>query len=820
MHKRYIKRRISRLGVLLLFVIASVGASFAGLDKPANAAGYSMQTGYYLGSGAAKTISGLGFQPNLVIIKPTTTLLAVVKTSSMAAANASYMSGTTDLTTTPITLNANGFVLGTAASVNTTNTLYYWTAFGGSDCSATGNFCVGTYTGNGAATRSITSVGFQPTLVMTKQTNTAAMNFRTASMPANRGEFLTTTAPSTTGTLYSNLTATGFDIGVTNNANAGIYNFIAFKSTAGLMNEGTYTGDGLDNRDITGVGFKPNVVFVKNSTSATNTSRRSIMSFDQQNGDSTSFPSDSLGDAQNYIQKLSADGFQVGSGLNANESTFVHYWFAFGGVPTASGASGTFKMATGSYVGTGVAARTINTGTFAPDLVIIKDNAANLMVFRTRLGGDATSYLAGATADFAGGITSLTANGFVVGTNATVNTLNSTYQWQAFGNAYNPETKTGAADFAIGAYQGTAGDDMQVAGAPYQMDFVTVKRNSNTAANFRTSDQAGDLSGFFVGTAEGSNYIQNLNSTGFQVGSATAVNGGGAFHKWFGFKAGTNFAVGSYTGNNVVDRPITIGSGFQPNLLWVKGVSTTVAVSRPGSVSGDVTQTFAAANGAGRVKAFTATGASLGAFIEVNANAVNYRYIAWRIPSSGVLSADIVDGAGASVASPSFAMNNETYPFSCEENLGVIGTTAQKFRISNQTSNAAWSTSIAATDGATALWRNSGNTAQYDYNESSGSPAGCTDGADADLLAGKLRITPTTGTLTPQSGCSTTNVSLGSDQDFNQSTLNSITLLTASSGATAGCYWDLIGVGLKQYIPADQPLDSYSINLTITTIAS
>jgi hypothetical protein len=125
---------------------------------------------------------------------------------------------------------------------------------------------------------------------------------------------------------------------------------------------------------------------------------------------------------------------------------------------------------------------------------------------------------------------------------------------------------------------------------------------------------------------------------------------------------------------------------------------------------------------------------------------------------------------------------------------------------------------IAATGGTTALWGNGGNTVQYDFNDTTTS--GCADGADGDSKAGKMSIDASAGTLSPQSGCSNTNVSKGSSSTFNEGTTNSITLLSASASAGTNCYWELTGVGVGQTIPAQQASDSYSINLTVTITAS
>ena len=543
---KQMNQQVNRCGLLSKkFALIASAALIAGTQLaalvsplPAQAANFSTRMGYYVGTGASKTISGLGFQPSLVLIKSSTTAgVAVFKTSAMAANTTAYFSATADNTATSISLTTDGFTIGTLANVNTANVLYRWIAFSGSDCTSTGYLCVGTYSGNGSSSRTITT-GFQPDMVMVKRSTAVAAHFRTASMSANRTEFFTSTAANTAGAYIASLASTGFTIGTTDNANGGTFYYVAFRAGAGTFAQGTYSGNGTDSRNITGVGFQPDMVLIKNSTSATTNNRRSVMSGDKHFGDLASYVSDAVADATNMIQALQSNGFQVGTGVNTNESGSTMYWFAFGGVPSMSG-SGTFTMAQGSYTGTS-AARSITGVGFAPDLVLIKNNAANYAVFRTRqMTGDATAYLANAAADFTGGITSLDSNGFGLGTNATVNTTGNTYHWQAFVNAYDPDTNSGAADFATGVYYGNGIDARVIADMPFQPNLVTVKQSGTAAGVFRTSAQSGDLTSYFAATAEGTNIVEALSANGFQVGTNAATNTSASLYRWFAFKSGT-----------------------------------------------------------------------------------------------------------------------------------------------------------------------------------------------------------------------------------------------------------------------------------------
>jgi len=816
MHKRFARVRAPQIVLLILFVISTFTASLAVFSQPVKAATFQMQTGYYLGTGFTHTISGLGFQPDFVLVKSAVGAQSVLKTSSMPTDTTVNLIAAAVSTASFIVLSTDGFTLnGNNGTVNAANTMYTWTAFSGSDCTSSGTFCVGTYTGDATVGRSITT-GFTPSYVMNKQ-SAAAAHFRTASMPANRSDFFTSTASNTAGALISAFTATGFTIGTTANASGGVFYFAAFKSVTGSMTEGSYTGDGTDNRSITAPGFKPDTVIVKNSTSATTNNKRSVMRQNPQPTNAVSYAADGVADFADGIQDFETNGFQLGTHVSGNETGSTFYWVAFKGVPAPSMGSGTFKMAAGTYTGTATARNITGIG-FQPDLVIIKDTSTSFAVFTTGLmPPNATTYLSSTTVPTSNIITSLDSDGFSLGTSVTANGGSRTYYWEAFGNAYRPDTKTGASDFAIGAYFPTLTDDTNVPGAPYQLDFLTIKQLSSQIAAFRMADQTGDLSGTFNTAVEGSNIIQSVYPGGFQIGTASTVNVTGTPYVWFGFKNSSNFIASSYTGDGIVNKAVTVNSGMQSNFIMLKHTGGGQPMMRSSSLAGDSTQyTLNAANVAGRIKSITTTGFTVGTDFEVNSSGATYRYMAWRIPVGGVLSSDIVDSGGTTVPSPSFTMNSSGFPYDCSTSTGILGTSSQRIRLTNSTTSPGWSVSIAATDGSTALWRNTGNTQQFDYNDS----GGCSDGGDTDSFAGKLRIAPSGATLTPQSGCSTSNVTLGSDQDFDETSLNSITLMSASTGASTNCYWDLTNIQLQQTIPVNQASDSYNINLTLTTIAS
>jgi hypothetical protein len=189
----------------------------------------------------------------------------------------------------------------------------------------------------------------------------------------------------------------------------------------------------------------------------------------------------------------------------------------------------------------------------------------------------------------------------------------------------------------------------------------------------------------------------------------------------------------------------------------------------------------------------------------------------WRyIPS--VLAVDIVDGAGTPVPSPSMGMSTVIESSSCQTTTGALGITGQRIRLTNTTASPAWTLSVSPTGGTTTNW--SSGTDSYDFNDPSGSPPGCADGADTDSLAGQLSVDPSAGSITPKSGCTNTGISAGSSSAFNEGVIDSISLMTASASAGMNCYWDLLGASLSQTLPAHQVPGTYSLNMTMTVVAN
>ncbi len=278
-------------------------------------------TGSYTGNGVnARAITGLGFEPDLVIVKRGDgSYHPVWRSSAMVGDVSAYLGASLVNTSNCIeSLDVDGFTLGDDEKVNTDTKTYHWIAAAVNEVD---DFAVGTYVGNSSDDRSISGLGFEPDLVVVKGNRADQGCWRSSAMVGDSSAFFGAT------TNYANLIqaleADGFQVGTSVNVNyTGIdYYWFAVKAVPGLVAAGTYTGDGSDNRSISGIGFEPEHVWVKRSGASAGRLRPSTLAGDSTLSLVTGVP------ATNRIQALEADGFQVGTDAEVNGNTYT-YWYA------------------------------------------------------------------------------------------------------------------------------------------------------------------------------------------------------------------------------------------------------------------------------------------------------------------------------------------------------------------------------------------------------------------------------------------------------------------------------------------------------------
>jgi hypothetical protein len=275
---------------------------------------------------------------------------------------------------------------------------------------------------------------------------------------------------------------------------------------------GGYTGNGADNRAITGVGFQPSAVIVKSAdNSGVAEMRTSTMT-----GDNTKPLSGGTALTADLIQSLDSDGFTIGTSNAVNRNTRSYTWVAFKSYPG--------HMSLGTYTGNGTSQSVSGVG-FSPEYVMMLP--ANNQRATQRMSGMTATYQFDADAGIATGITSLDSNGFSVGNNNKVNQSGVTYHYVAFDEDVD--------EMDTASYAGT-GASQSITGVGFQPAYVITRASANREGAHRPSAVAGTGSQLFTATANESAGITALQSDGFQVGTSNTVNANGTTYNYVVFK--------------------------------------------------------------------------------------------------------------------------------------------------------------------------------------------------------------------------------------------------------------------------------------------
>ncbi len=123
-----------------------------------------MRTGSYTGDGTnSHSITGLGFTPDMVIVKAGISRHSSIKTTGMEAGKSKRLADDRPLDPDRIiSLDADGFTLGNHDSTNMNGEQYYWVAMK----SVSGSVTVGQYVGDGSSNRTVSVPGVSPDAVI------------------------------------------------------------------------------------------------------------------------------------------------------------------------------------------------------------------------------------------------------------------------------------------------------------------------------------------------------------------------------------------------------------------------------------------------------------------------------------------------------------------------------------------------------------------------------------------------------------------------------------------------------------------------------
>jgi hypothetical protein len=236
--------------------------------------------------------------------------------------------------------------------------------------------------------------------------------------------------------------------------------------------------------------------------------------------------------------------------------------------------------------------------------------------------GDLTKPMGTLTALQADVIQSLTATGFVIGTNNRVNQAGRTYHWTAF--------KANSQAMKVGTYTGNA-TGQSITGLGFSPEVVMLMGNNAQRAVLHFA--GGRTYRFDTGTSIASG-VTSMDADGFTVGTALETNAVTTAYHYVAFNDFANsIDVSSYAGDGTDNRNVTT-PGFQPDYALIRADDNATgrpAVHKPSSLAGDSTLLFAgAANVTNRIQALQANGFQVGNSGDVNAAGVTYYSLAVR----------------------------------------------------------------------------------------------------------------------------------------------------------------------------------------------
>jgi hypothetical protein len=248
-------------------------------------------TKLYTGNGSTgHAITGVGFQPDLLWLKPRSTTGYHRLFDAVRGAGYQLYSNETNgsgLDTNQMSaFNSDGFTLGNETGSNANGTTFVswnWLANGAGSANTDGSisstvsanttsgFSIVQYSGNATAGATVGhGLGSVPKMVIVKKTNGAKdWNVYHVGMGATKGMYLNLTNAEQTHGNWNNTTPTNtvFSIGSDDQVNGSgqIYIAYCFAEKTGYSKFGSYTGNGNADGPFIYTGFKPSFILMKRS---------------------------------------------------------------------------------------------------------------------------------------------------------------------------------------------------------------------------------------------------------------------------------------------------------------------------------------------------------------------------------------------------------------------------------------------------------------------------------------------------------------------------------------------------------------------------
>ena len=324
----------------------------------------------------------------------------------------------------------------------------------------------------------------------------------------------------------------------------------------------TYAGDGTSPRSVTGVGFQPDFVWIRNRTQAGDSGLYDSIRGAGNNKDlvseTTGAEGAGGGDGYGYLSAFNSDGFSLTAGTvgsditNKSGSNYVTWnWKANGSgssnnsgtITSTVSANTTSGFSIVTYTGNGTSGATVGHGLgVAPSMIIEKGRSVtdDWLIYHKSLGATyglaLNNTTAAATSTGYWNDTAPTSSVFSIGNNGKVNTSGGTHVAYCFA-----EVK-GYSKF--GSYTGNGNADGTFVYTGFKPAFVIMKR-SDSADNWLMKDSVRDSYNLAnkrlypnqnAGEDTSVNGSIDILSNGFkQRGSDTLTNGSGGTYIYMAF---------------------------------------------------------------------------------------------------------------------------------------------------------------------------------------------------------------------------------------------------------------------------------------------
>jgi|13_taG_2_1085334.scaffolds.fasta_scaffold05786_2 hypothetical protein len=666
----------------------------------------------YTGNGSTQSITGVGFKPDFVWIKPTNFSDNHVVSNSTRGVNKSLAPNTTatEQSLGVTSFDADGFSLPNWGNVNSngdTFVAWCWKANAGTTSSNTdgditstvqvnnkAGFSIVQYDGNGTNGQSVGhGLGTTPALIINKATTWQnAWGVWHQSIPGNATMYLqdnSTPGAAQLGTPNS----TTFQTTHVGTYTVGTYINYCFKEVPGFSKFSSYTGNGNATGPVVNTGFEPAFIIIRDITASDNwgivdnkraplNPRQTWLRANLANAEFTNTV-DSVNFFSNGFQVA---GTSVSNFLNESGHTFIYIAFAAdaSAAPTLAD-----SFATALYDGNGGTQSITGLG-FSPSLAWIKRRSDNEdhAWFDTQRGvqRQISSNLSSAGYTTTNAISSFDADGWTTGNNGATNASGEKYvawNWKAASvptiNTDGTDTSIVsanlAAGFSIAVLPNKAGTQNLGHGLDGVPDLIIMKQYEGGTGNWSTYNSPIGVRNFMNLNTNDSNTVA---SPGYEYDAVTAttitnlISGSTYSYIYYCFKSVAGFSkIGSYTGNGGA-KSVT-GLGFQPNFIMIKltnggggwmmyDSARTVSVGdNPGTANA---RPYLMANTNGKENGATSYNVDLDSdgfsmdtsAGDLNANGDNYIYMAFKenptpYPVAGNMSFLVVAGGGGGSSS-------------------------------------------------------------------------------------------------------------------------------------------------------------------------